>query len=624
MERNGQSGAVTNFLMLLVAAVLSFSIGRYSHSLTAQVASYAIGFGVLIALVSWVQMRLEEQERLEQLEFEEVTRAGASSSLFNTAESETFQARRTRELFERFFVPIFAGVVSAGQAVAAYLGWRWLDRSGAVPLQQPLLALGLFGGLFIVLFLIGQYSTGVARLESRRLLRPSGNLLLLAAYLMALTSAVLGAVVADFPRLDLLGARVLCVLLGLLALEGIASVVFDLYRPRIKGKIAHPLYDSRLVGLLSHPEGFFSTAATALDYQFGFKVSETWFYQFLRTNLPWLVLGQVGLLLLSTSVVIINAGEQALLERLGKPVPGREVLDPGLHVKWPYPIDEVRRYRTEEIQSFIIGAVPNNETKGETAILWTSAHYLEDYNLPTPSAALASSGTSRGTGVTNAPLSLLTVSVPIHYQISDLRAYAYNYDNAGEVLRRVANRELMLYFAQTDIHELITRGQSTAAEHLRREIQQRVDELKLGVKLLFVGLQDIHPPITVARDYEAVINASQWRGTNRLDALGFRAMTNSFSRADAHRIVAEATSRSSSGVNYAHARAARFTNQVMAYSAAPQFYAQRSFLQAYTNALGGSKKIIITTTNTSGSYQWNLEESIGKEFLKRLAPTTKP
>jgi membrane protease subunit HflK len=624
MERNGQSGAVTNFLLLLLAGVLAFSIGRYSHSLSAQVASYTIAFAVVITLVSWVQMRLEEQERLEQLEFEEVTRGGASSSLFNTGESETFPARRTREIYERIFVPIFSGVVAVGQGVVAYLAWRWLTNSGAVPLRQPLLALGLFGGLFIVLFLIGQYSTGVARLESRRLLRPSGNFLLLASYLMAIASAVVGAAVADFPRADFYAAKALCILLGLLSLEGVISVVFDIYRPRIKGKVAHPLYDSRLVGLLSHPEGVFSTAASALDYQFGFKVSETWFYQFLRTNFPWLVLAQLGLLLVSTCAVIINPGEQALLERLGRPVTGREVLGPGLHFKWPYPVDDVRRFRTDEIQSFLVGAIPNPDTEHDPAFLWTVSHYKEEFNLPTPSAALAASGTSRSVSTTNTPLSLLTVSVPIHYQISDLRAYAYNYDDAGEVLQRLANRELTLYFSKTDVHDLLTRGQSTAAEQLQRELQKRVDELKLGVKLLFVGLQDIHPPVSVAKDYEAVIDASQWRGTNRLDALGFQAMTNSLATAESNRIVVAEISRSSSEVNYALARAARFTNQLAADAIAPVVYRRRSFLQAYTNALGAPKKIVITTTNTDGVIQWNLEETIGEEFLKRLAPAAKP
>ena len=135
--------------------------------------------------------------------------------------------------------------------------------------------------------------------------------------------------------------------------------MLEIYRPRVKGKVERPLYESRLVGLLGQPEGLITTAAQALDYQFGFKVSETWFYRFFEKALGWLMLLQLAALLLSTCVVFIEAGEQGLLERFGKPVVGRTLLGPGAHLKWPWPIDHVYRFRTEQIQSFNVGSTPD-------------------------------------------------------------------------------------------------------------------------------------------------------------------------------------------------------------------------------------------------------------------------
>src|SRR5207245_10573257 len=114
----------------------------------------------------------------------------------------------------------------------------------------------------------------------------------------------------------------------LLAVENAVVLVLEIYRPRIKGKVARVLYESRLVGLLSHPEGIFTTAAHVLDYQFGFKVSETWFYRFLQKAFLWLLLAQLGILLLSTSLVFIESGQQALLERFRPP---RYPLGPAPH-----------------------------------------------------------------------------------------------------------------------------------------------------------------------------------------------------------------------------------------------------------------------------------------------------
>src|SRR6266478_6811206 len=99
-----------------------------------------MALGVVIALVSWFQMRLEEQERLEKLEFDELARTGGSSSLFNTEDTETFPASRSREQFERFFVPGFTILLLLAQGAGAWLLWRWLQKGTALPLEQPQVA----------------------------------------------------------------------------------------------------------------------------------------------------------------------------------------------------------------------------------------------------------------------------------------------------------------------------------------------------------------------------------------------------------------------------------------------------------------------------------------------------
>ncbi len=88
-------------------------------------------------------------------------------------------------------------------------------------------------------------------------------------------------------------ARGLCVLLGLMAVENLLTLLLEIYRPRVKGKIARPLYESRVAGLLAQPESLFTTAAQTLDYQFGFKVSETWFFQAVQKNLRHAAAGSV-------------------------------------------------------------------------------------------------------------------------------------------------------------------------------------------------------------------------------------------------------------------------------------------------------------------------------------------
>ena len=129
MERNIQRNGLVNLLALLAVGSAGFAVARYDGSLAGQVTSVFLGLGVLVAFVSWFQMRLEESERLEKLELEELARSKASATLFEAKEAEVFPAQRSREQFEKFFVPGFTVLVCLLQAGGAYLLWRWLTRS---------------------------------------------------------------------------------------------------------------------------------------------------------------------------------------------------------------------------------------------------------------------------------------------------------------------------------------------------------------------------------------------------------------------------------------------------------------------------------------------------------------
>jgi len=249
---------------------------------------------------------------------------------------------------------------------------------------------------------------------------------------------------AGFPKTDFYVAHALCILLGLVALETLVQLVLEVYRPRVKGKVERPLYESRLVGLLGQPEGLVTTAAQALDYQFGFKVSETWFYRFFEQALGWLILLQVGVLLLSTCVVFIEAGEQGLLEHFGARVESRSPLGPGAHFTWPWPIDQVYRYRTDQIQTFYVGFAEESGHDKERFVLWSQGHPGET-NFLVANRLQASPGiTKEVAGKRTPPVSLLTVSVPVQFQITNLVKWAYNNEDAPGLLEDLGTREVVL------------------------------------------------------------------------------------------------------------------------------------------------------------------------------------
>jgi regulator of protease activity HflC (stomatin/prohibitin superfamily) len=620
MERNVQKNGLVNLVAATAIFVVAFVVAIYAGSLAGQAGSIFLGLGMLVAFAGWFQMRLEENERLEKLEFDELARTKGESALFEAKESEVFPARRSREQFEKYLVPGFAVLLLLLEAGGAWLLWNWSGKTAAgLKEANATGSLSLFAIFALLLFLLGRFSVTIARLENQRLLRPSASFLLAGAYVCALTALGIAGVAAKFPRADFWFARGLCVLLGLMAAEILVTLLLEIYRPRVRGRVARPLYDSRVVGLLAQPESLFTTAAQTLDYQFGFKVSETWFFLLLKKNLPMLLLAQLAVLLLSTCAVFVDAGEQAVLERFGRRV---ATLDAGAHFKLPWPVEKIYRYRTEQIQTFVVGYVPDEQSEKASTILWSVAHAKEDNFLVANRAPVTVQNDGAGTNDTlkAPPVSLISVSIPVQFQITNVTDWAYNNAGATNLLQSLATREVARFLAGADLNSVMSSNRLEAAETLRDGIQASANEHKLGAKIIFVGLQDIHPPTTVAGDYEKVIGAEQTKlaailaaqayAISNVALAGAQAFTTT-NLADATRLQLEVSR---------FAQAALFTNQIPAFEAAPSVYKQRVYFQTFADATRNARKYVLLVTNTQDVVIFDLEDKIRADLLNAAVP----
>ncbi len=610
LARNG----LINTLALALAAAGLWWLSGAAASLTAEVTTALVVVGFLTALVAWFQMRLGLREEAERLEMADLARSRAQASMFDTAAAETFPARRARAQFDRFLVPAFTLLLFVLEAGATW----WFYRRLMSP-EKPLPVLAalpgfLFGGLGLALFLLGRYSARLAQLESSQLLRPSAAALILGAFLAFLSAIVEGLDFFGFPQYDRYAAWALVVALGFIALETLLALIFEAYRPRQAGKESRLIYENRLMGLLGQPTGIFSTLAQAVDYQFGFKVSETWFYQFLQQNVLRLLLVQVGLIWLATTIVVIDPGDQGLKERFGQPV---GLLEPGFHFKWPYPVDEIHRYNTRLLQSLNVGFLPDRDLDKDDTIVWTRSHYREEFNFLVASRDQSGGTTNQSDAV---PVNLLTAGIPVQFVVKDLRQWGYQHTDPAGFLERLAYREVVRHLASVDIEKVMSFGRAEMAETLKNAIQKSADAAQLGVEIVFVGLQDIHPPagtkeIAVAAAYEKLIGADQDRATAVLFAEGEARRNVLGAEAEATRRVNTAKATAALRQSDAAGRAGQFASQLAAYQAAPSVYRTRAQVDTFTKAVAEARKYIIVPEGLSSVVILNLEDKIRKDIL---------
>ena len=622
MDRNTKSKGLVNLLVLLAFGSAVFATGRFANSLAALVAYAFFGLGKFIALVSWFHMRLEAREAAEKMEIEELARTKTSSTLFDDKETAFFPARSSREQFEKYFVTGFMVVLMILEFSGAIIFWRGLGKVDftGITADRMMIATGLFAGMALILFMVGRFMVTISRVENNRLLRAASNFVLLGSYLSILCAAAMVGDKVDFPKADLYLAKAFAVVLGLIAVETLITLIFELYRPRLKGKVARPLYDSRVIGLLAQPEGLVATAAQTLDYQFGFKVSETWFFRMMKERILQVLVLQFALLILSTCVVFIEPGEQALLERFGKPVAKSEVLNPGAHLKLPWPVDKIYRYRTEQIQTLSVGFTPEKEEHEEKLVLWTVAHSKEDNFLVANREQTSTEGDIAAAGAKKSPpVSLITVSIPVQFQITNLVDWVYNHENGEELLQQIATREVVRFLVSADINEIMSHQRLESAQSLEKRIQDAANAQKLGAKILFVGLQDLHPPVKVAPEYEKVVAAAQRRQAMIIGAEGEAIRTNNLAGAQALSVTNLAEAARIKLELIASARAAAFTNQIPAFKAAPSVYVQRLYAQTFPRAVAGARKYILVSTNTDHVITFDLQHNATDDFIRQQA-----
>ena len=616
MEKTVARLGLLNGILLLCAALCAAWLARDTGLASAMAVAAWAGLGFLVALVSWFRMHLQNRERLEAMEFEEISRDRRDAAIFaREGEEDTFPARRARHQFDRYFVPAWTVLLLLAQVGAAWFLWGWLPGASAPDPARAGIAMAAFSVIALVFYLVGRYSTGMARIREGTLLGPGSAHLLLGSLTSLFMVGVMAASWAGFQSADLWVGRLLTCLLVLGALECLIQLILELYRPRTRKDQARALYESRLVGLLCRPGGLVTTVAQALDYQFGFRVSETWFYRFLERSLAWLLLLQFSILLLFTTFVVLEPGERGLLERLGRQVESRGVLQPGLHFKLPWPVDRVRRLPAESLRNLSVGYRVDEDDRDERTLLWTTSHYSQEDNF-----LVASSEGDAGESET-VPVSLLVAAIPVQYRIADPEAWIYEHRDPEALMEAICHREVVRHLVSVDLIEIMSTGRLAAAEALKDSIGRAARDAGLGVEVLFVGLQDIHPPVgseqvKVAEAFEEVIGAVQERESSILEAEGEREKILPLARAEARRLISEAKAGRTERIEAARAAAARFRHQSAAVASAPEVFRHRKYFEVVATAFTNSRKYIIVPETSEDTFELNLEDTIAYDLLE--------
>jgi len=512
---------------------ISFLLGRWSGFFAVSAVSWLILASALIWLVLAIQFHTRSLAEQEKLDMSQLAKDEKTSTIFQAKDERSglfAVAQRRLQILEKWFIPIFSVVIAVYQVVIGLYLLNTIRGGIDVETKQPLLCAIAMMAIAFTSFLMSRYATGMSAQLPWKPLRAGGSYLLGISILCFALSIGLALTHFRVPRVVSVMAWVIPIILVVLGVEAALNAVLDIYRPRLKGQYARSAFDSRLLGIINEPGGILRSVADAIDYQFGFKVSQTWFYRLLEKAIVPLVLFAAVTLYLLSCIIVVNPDEGAIIEHFGNPIEESgqvRRVGPGLSFKWPWPIDKVYRYPIKNVMELNIGFVPKKaKAKGDEVgygpLLWGKTHYEKEERL-----LVASEQTGLRLTEGAVPVSFVMAAVPVQYRVKDLYCFIYNHSEPEKLLEAICYRELTEFAASAKIEvddkasldkSLLGAGRDEAKKILSTRIQEAADKAGLGVEIVFLGLQGIHPPPEVAADYQAVVGAVQKKQTLILGA----------------------------------------------------------------------------------------------------------
>lgn len=498
-----------------VLAVIVLVYGILGSDAAAQTGAYAMLLGLPIwaalALV-FHQHRMERNEAMENEAYASST--AAASTVFDEAGGDSRAQAARLAWMHKWFLPSVSLMVALGFLLVGafrFLLTRWQVREDAAfdAPSQAGWAISLGVGTAVIGFIFARFVAGMAKQRVWSLLH--------AGSASAVACALIGAALAlghffavsakNEVALRYL-APALAVMMVALGAEMVMNLILNLYRPRAAGEYQRPAFDSRVLAFLAAPDRLAESVSEAVNYQFGFNVSSTWFYQLLARSVAALVI--LGALILWTMSIftIIRPHERGLLLRNGQLI---GEVGPGLVIDLPWPFVRVERFRAEAVNALQVGTPPPDADK---PILWTNEHTLNEvFMLVQPPA---------GGSATSGDLNLAAIEVPVHYIVHDLKKYkllAQDGPSGKEdelrvnYLTALASSQVMRYVATLSVDEVLGSGRRLMNEQVRGLLQSQFDAVDAGVEVIFAGVAGAHPEKSVAPAFEDVVEADQKRLT---------------------------------------------------------------------------------------------------------------
>ncbi|MBE6534048.1 MAG: hypothetical protein E7678_03655, partial [Ruminococcaceae bacterium] len=307
-----------------------------------------------------------------------------------------------------------------------------------------------------------------------------------------------------------------------------------------------------------------------LENNTGITMRGLWSMKLIKQIIPYTVIAVAALFWISTGIVQVESYQEAVVYRLGVIQP--ETLKPGLHLTLPAPFDKVEYYDTQKVNKVSIGYVAKEDTDN----LWTGTHGSSEHKL------LLGGGSE-----------LVSINLKIEYKIDDLYQYITMSTAPASILEARAYDLITQRVIVTDLETLLSVDRGEFTSEFKDDLEKILLEDDIGIELVSIVMESIHPPLDIASSYQAVIGAKIQAETIIRNAKTDEAKALSRAHADKDKVINEEITAHHKKVAEATSAVSEFMASVEADNANSESYRYYKYLNALTQAYGKSTLILV-------------------------------
>ena len=268
----------------------------------------------------------------------------------------------------------------------------------------------------------------------------------------------------------------------------------------------------------------------------------------------------------------VNPDQQGIVLRFGK---YNRWEGPGLHFRWPPPIEEVALPEVTKQRTIEVGAGGGRSSIGS------------------PDSGLMLTGDGSVVDVRFVVFWRISPDIDPTTGVTGVEKYLFNIAQQETTVREVAESAMREVAGQSPLQPLLTGGRQKAQEDVQRLMQAILDSYKAGIKIDQVQLKEVDPPAEVIGAFRDVAAAGQERETSIKQAQTYNDQMVPRAKGEADRIIAGAEGYRDQQIAEATGQAARFLKVYEEYKKSPDVTRERLFIEMQEKVLSGADKIII-------------------------------